>query len=170
MLEDTIDQNRRSRQLLQRVGAHIREYENVRSRLSDFLGDKFTPIPSEVLDALSHDPASVIGATRRYKSWRAVEDIHERIRLQRQILRDFTSVLAQTDVDHGGSSALEDILMTLSESLEQLESHRTRLTDDAEEVVETLGQVKESHAAVKKEYNEVMAHTSLIYPQVRRPF
>ncbi|KAI0697560.1 hypothetical protein BC835DRAFT_1337723 [Cytidiella melzeri] len=166
LLEDTMDQNRRSRQLLQRVGAHIREYEVVQSRLSDLLGKPYTSVPSEVLDALSHDPASVIGATRRYKSWRAVEDIQERLCWQRQTLRNFVLTLDHTEGSCGGGSAFEDILTTLSASLEQLEGYRHRLADDADEVAETLGEVKESHVGVKKKYLEAMAHTSLIYPEL----
>lgn len=156
--------------MLQRVGAQIREYENVQSRLSDLLGRPYVSVPVEVLDALSHDPASVIGPTKRYKGWRAVEDIHERIRLQRQTLRDFADTLATTQSgDHyEEDSAFREILASLSDSLEQLHGHRLRLTGDAEEVAEALVEVKESHAAVKKEYNEVMAHTSLIYPQVNK--
>lgn len=166
-----MDQNKRTRQLLQRVGAQIREYENVQSRLSDLLGKSYTAVPVEVLDALSHDPASVIGPTRRYKSWRAVEDIHERIRLQRKTLRDFASMLTSTENDDSGgeNSAFREILTTLADSLQQLHGHRMRLAGDAEEVAEALVEVKESHTAVKREYNEVMAHTSLIYPQVSLP-
>ncbi|KAI0752206.1 hypothetical protein BC629DRAFT_1739397 [Irpex lacteus] len=162
VLEETMDQNKRTRQLLQRVGAQIREYENVQSRLSDLLGKSYTAVPVEVLDALSHDPASVIGPTRRYKSWRAVEDIHERIRLQRKTLRDFASALTSTENDDSGgeNSAFREILTTLADSLQQLHGHRMRLAGDAEEVAEALVEVKESHTAVKREYNEVMAHTS----------
>ncbi|KAI0347755.1 hypothetical protein BDW22DRAFT_1424023 [Trametopsis cervina] len=166
MLEDTIEQNRRTRQLLQRIGAHVREYENVQSRLSDLLGTPYTSVPPEVLDAFSHDPASVISSTKRLKGWHAVEDIHARIALQRETLRNFASSLPRRGIGDGSDTALEDMLGTLSYSLDQLEEHRSRLSDDAEEVDEALVEVKEIHAGVKREYNEVMAHTSLIYPQL----
>lgn len=167
MLEDTLTQNHRTRQLLQRVGANVREYENVQERLSVLLGTTHTPIAQEVLDAFSHDPASVTGSTRRFKSWRAVEDIHERIIRQQDTLQAFVASISQSADGGTHSSVIEEPITSLAQSLEQLEQRRQDIVDKAEEVAEALMRVKDIHTNVKKEYNDVLAHTSLIYPEVR---
>lgn len=160
-------QNQRTRLLLQRVGGNIREYEHVLSRLSMLLGIQHTPIPLEVLDALSHDPASVMSGTKRLKSWRAMEDICDRIARQRETLRCFAASITHEEAASGTADIFDGPIFSLSSSLDQLEHHRQRLAQEAEKVLRTLAQVKETHSTVKRQYNDVTAHTSLIYPQVR---
>jgi hypothetical protein len=41
------------------------------------------------------------------------------------------------------------------------------ISQKVQEVIETLARVKQLHAAVKTEYNNAMAHTSSVYPEVR---
>lgn len=166
LLEDTIEQNRRTRQLLQRVSANVREFENVQAHLSALLGQSYTSVPKEVLDAFSHDPASIIGSTRRLEMYRAVEYIHDRIVLQRETLRSFAFSLTDQNAEPVVRNFFEGKIAALAESLAQLERHRSRLAAEAENVVQALAEVKEIHTGVKREYNEVMAHTSLIYPEV----
>ena len=167
MLEDTEEQNRRTRQLLQRVGANIREYENVQSSLAMLLDQPHVPISQDVLDAFSHDPASVTSGTRRLKSWRAVEDIQDRINRQRDTLHAFVASINASKDDVGSGSVFEEPIQSLSESLEKLEQRRQDIAHKAEQVAETLARVKDVHSSVKNEYNEVLAHTSLVYPEVR---
>lgn len=165
------EQNRKTRLLLQRVSTNIREYENVQAHLSKLLGRSFISVPKEVLDALSHDPASITGNTRRYEMYQAVEYIHERIALQRDTLRSFAESLADVEDDPVGS-VFEEKISSLSDSLQRLEQHRFRLANEAEKVVRALAEVKEIQGNVKKEYNEVTGATSLVYPEVsqRAPY
>ena len=165
--DDTQAQNHRTRQLLQRVGANLREYENVQSRLAHLTGKTHTPIPQDVLDAFLHDPASVTAGTRRFKSWRAVEDIHDRISRQRNTLLGFAASPNQNEDEGDQFSVFDEPMSSLSASLEELEQRRQDIARKAEEVAEALISVKDIHANVKKEYNDVLAHTSLIYPEVR---
>lgn len=142
-------------------------------RLSELLGAPHHPIPPEVLDAMSHDPAAVVSATRRLSGWRAVEDISDRVQRQRDTLQRFAQAMAS--MSDGGrtgivGSMFEGHITTVSGSLKQLEQHRERIAQEAEDVLKVLANVKEVHSSVKREYNDVMAHTSLLYPQVRPYF
>ncbi|GJE85853.1 hypothetical protein PsYK624_019320 [Phanerochaete sordida] len=166
LLEDALAQNQRTRQLLQRVGGNIREYENVLSRLSLLLGISHTSIPLEVLEALSHDPASVMTGTRRLTGWRAVEDISGRINRQRDTLRNFAASVVKEEGATNTAYMFDGPIFSLTSSLDQLERHRTRIAGEVEDVAATLTKVKEIHATVKREYNDVTAHTSLIYPEI----
>ena len=131
------------------------------------LGTPHNPISPEVLDALSHDPASVMSGTRRLRGWRAVEDICDRINRQRDTLRNFASSIASEDGPSNSTFVFDGPIFTLSSQLDQLEHHRERIAREAESVVATLTKVKDIQATVKRQYNDVMAQTSLIYPEVR---
>ncbi|KAI0639561.1 hypothetical protein C8Q77DRAFT_1045434 [Trametes polyzona] len=167
VLEDTISQNYRIRHLLQRVSASAREYDSVQSVLSDMLQIPYPKIPPEVMDAFVHDPAAVTGATRRVKSWQAVEDIHERIQRQRETLQCF---LRSQDFDPSSvgtsGNVFDDQIGGALRALECLASHREALARKAEEVATALKRVKAVHATVKKDYNDTLAHTSLVYPEL----
>ncbi|EKM61344.1 uncharacterized protein PHACADRAFT_111833 [Phanerochaete carnosa HHB-10118-sp] len=166
LLEDTLAQNQRTRQLLQRVGGNIREYENVLSRLSLLLGISHTSIPLEVLEALSHDPASIMSGTRRLQGWRAVEDIDDLVNKQRDTLRSFAGAIIKGESASNTAYMFDGPIFSLSSSLDQLERHRERIAREAENVMAALAKVKETHSTVKREYNDVTAHTSLIYPEI----
>ncbi|KAI0719940.1 hypothetical protein C8T65DRAFT_568214 [Cerioporus squamosus] len=167
VLEDTLSQNYRIRNLLQRVCAHIREYESVQAGLSSLLGVSYTKIPSEVLDAIAHDPSAVTGGTRRAKSWRAVEDIHERIERQRHTLGTFIhSQVLNGELAVPPYHIFDDPIAQLMGALEQLAAQRQELATKAEEVSSVLKQVKTIHGDVKKVYNDTLAHTSLVYPEL----
>ncbi|CAL1694940.1 unnamed protein product [Somion occarium] len=166
LLEDTVLQNYRTRQILQRVGANVREYENVQKSLATLLGVPYVQIPQDVLDAFSHDPSSVVSSTKRFKSWRAVEDIHGRILRQREILRDFVTRTSEQGIQNPSKSFFEDTIASLTQSLDQLELQRQRIVREAETVAEALTRVKVVHGTVKREYNETLGHTSLVYPEM----
>lgn len=161
-------QNWRTRQILHKVGANIREYETVQKSLATSLGVPYTSIPQEVLDALNHDPCSVVSGTKRFKSWRAVEDIHGRIVRQRDTLRNFTQTPAGNGIVTPSKSSFVDSIATLTDALQQLEVHRQDIVSKAETVADALVRVKGVHATVKREYNETMGHTSSVYPEVSR--
>ena len=166
LLDDALAQNMRTRQLLQRVGGNVREYENVLSRLSLLLGTPHYSIPLEVLEALSHDPASVMSGTKRLRGWRAVEDICDRINRQRETLRNFAASISHEAIPSNNTYVFDGPIFTLSSQLDQLEHHRERIAREAESVVATLARVKDIQANVKRQYNDVMGQTSLIYPEV----
>ena len=159
-------QNWRTRTILHKVGANIREYENVQKSLATSLGVQYTPISQDVLDALNHDPCSVISGTKRFKSWRAVEDIYGRILRQRDILRTFAQTTAGDGIATPSKSAFADSIATLTKALESLEVHKRDIIERAATVAEALLQLKGVHAHVKREYLETMAHTSTMYPEV----
>ncbi|KAK7695187.1 hypothetical protein QCA50_002377 [Cerrena zonata] len=166
LLEDLMLQNWRTRQILHKVGGNIKEYENVQKSLAASLGAEYTSIPQEVLDALNHDPCSVVSGTKRFKSWRAVEDIHGRIVRQRDTLRNFAQTTAGSGITTPTKSSFVDSIATLTDALQQLEVHRQHIVEKAETVAEALVRAKGVHATVKREYDETMGHTSLVYPEL----
>jgi len=166
-LDDIASQNYRSRHLLQRVGTSIREYDVVQSSLSVAFGVSNPKIPPDVLEAFSHDPSAVTSGTSYVGGWRAVEDIHDRIQRQRRILGSFTSgMTAEDGAANSPRNIFDDPITSLRNSLVALEEHRQRITSQAERVMETLVGVKEMHRTVKKDYNDTLAHTSLVYPEL----
>lgn len=157
--------NHRIRQMLQRVAASIREYDLLQRNLMKSLDMHHENIPSELLDAFSHDPAAVTGATRRYRGWRAVEDIHGRISRQRDTF-DIFLAMAQEQGFSPPDSAFDRPIATLSQTLDKLEDHRKATVIKTREVTGILTRVKGIHASVKTEYNETLSHTSVVYPEV----
>ncbi|KAI0655228.1 hypothetical protein C8Q70DRAFT_1022597 [Cubamyces menziesii] len=167
VLEDAISQNYRIRHLLQRVSAGAREYDSVQSSLSELLRIPYPRIPPEVMDAFVHDPSAVTGATRRVRSWQAVEDIHARIQRQRQTLQSFLCTqLGEGQLEQPSVDVFQDQIAAAIRALEQLASHREALVRKAEEVATVLKRVKGIQATVKKDYNDTLAHTSLVYPEL----
>lgn len=168
ILDDTTAQNHRIRNLLQQVGASIRDYDGVQSSITDALGISYPKIPADVLEAFSHDPSAVTSTTRYTSGWRAVEDIHERVCRQRETLGAFAmTMLSQPeDANTSPQNVFHDPIASLKESLMDLERHQQRIATQADNVAETLARVKEVHRTVKKDYNDTLAHTSLIYPEV----
>ncbi|KZT74998.1 hypothetical protein DAEQUDRAFT_16854 [Daedalea quercina L-15889] len=167
ILEDARSQNHRTQQLLQRVAASIREYDSVQSGMSTALGIPFARLPPEVLEAFSRDPSAFTSGTRHSHGWRAVEDVHDRIYRQRRVLRNFAKTIASDASDsEPPESIFEQPMASLTKSLTELEKHRERITTQLENVTELLISVRHTHKAVKKGYNDTLAHTSLIYPEL----
>ena len=138
----------------------------MQSNLSKTLGITYTPLPPELIDAFSHDPAVVTGATRHKKGWQAVEDIHNNIVRQRNTVRTYLRQARDTVFAPPGS-VLDSPLKSLQQSLDALERCRTDIFKKVQEAAETLARVKKLHTSVKAEYNDAMAHTSAVYPEVR---
>ncbi|KAI0669751.1 hypothetical protein C8Q78DRAFT_1037665 [Trametes maxima] len=166
VLEDTITQNYRIRHLLQRVSASAREYDSVQGGLSDLLRIPYPRIPPEVMDAFVHDPAAVTGATRRVRGWEAVEDIYARIQRQRDTLQSFIHCDLNDEDPAPASNVFDEQIKGAIGALEQLASQREVLVRRAEEVATVLKRVKVIQATVKKDYNDTLAHTSLVYPEL----
>ena len=168
ILEDARSQNHRTQQLLQRVAASVREYDTVQAGMSGALGMPFARLPPEVLEAFSRDPSAFTSGTRLHYGWRAVEDVHERVTRQRRILRNYAKTIAVDSSDsEPPGSIFEQPMASLAKSLTALEGHRERVVTQLESVTELLISVRHTHKAVKKGYEDTMAHTSLIYPEVR---
>ncbi|KAF7303255.1 hypothetical protein MKEN_01289500 [Mycena kentingensis (nom. inval.)] len=172
LLEATLAQNTRIRLLLNHIAAGVREYDQVQTSLSHTLKLPYRSLPRELVEAFSHDPAAVTGATRKYQGWRAVDDIHHRLARQREIFREYLT----RDAPNGSSlpdSALEDPIGALSATLKTLEEERRDITWRATEVSDVLKKVQAVHSQVKTAYNGTLSHTSVIYPEAnldyRRP-
>jgi hypothetical protein len=165
LLDDAMSRNHRIRQALQRVAAGVREYDLLQTNLMKSLGVPHRSIPPELLDAFSHDPAAVTGATRRFRGWKAAEDIYNRVTRQRETFRLFLSM------SHDGfsppGSVFDEPIAALSHTLESLENHRETAVNKAREIAGILTSVKGIHASVKTEYNDTLSHTSVVYPEVR---
>ena len=138
----------------------------VQAKLCKTLGLNHTPLPPELIDAFAHDPSVVTGATRQKGGWQAVEDIHNNIARQRNTVREFLQQAHHVEVTPP-PSVLDSPLKSLQQSLEALEQRRGIISQKVQEVIETLTRVKQLHAGVKAEYNNTMAHTSSVYPEVR---
>lgn len=144
----------------------MREFETVQSTVLRSLGVPYNNLPQDLLDAFGHDPAAVTGATRKFQSWKAVDDIHTRLIRQRETFRDFLSHAAENNLP-ASASVLDDPIAALLRSLETLETYRQEITTKAKAVVDVLKRVQTVHAEVKAEYNDTLAHTSVVYPEVR---
>jgi hypothetical protein len=140
----------------------------VQAKLCKTLGLNYSPLPPELIDAFSHDPSVVTGATRQKRGWQAVEDIHTNIARQRNTVREFLEQARHVEVAPP-RSVLDSPLKSLQQSLDALEQRRGMISQKVQEVIETLTRVKQEHAVVKTEYNNTMSHTSSVYPEVR-PF
>ncbi|TRM65886.1 hypothetical protein BD626DRAFT_486135, partial [Schizophyllum amplum] len=151
LLEATMTQNSRLRQLLHRVAGNVKEYENVQSNISRALGLPYKSLPQEVVDAFSHDPAAVTGSTRRLRGYLAVDDIHKRLQRQQETLR----------ITSTSESIFDSSISTLLTTIAALEGHRHEILDQTRNVTDVLQRVQVLHGETKADYNAALAHTSL---------
>jgi len=166
MLEDAVAQNNRIRMLLQRVATAVKEYETVRRQLSELSRTPSDGLPQDLIDAFSHDPAAVTGSTRRSKGWRAVDDIHSRLQLQHDVMRSFVAREGRGHSLDARKSVFEDQVNNLVETLHRLEDHRQTIERRAVGIADMLADVKPIHLEAKREYNETLAHTSVVYDEL----
>ncbi|KAH9178744.1 hypothetical protein EDB89DRAFT_2170981 [Lactarius sanguifluus] len=165
LLEGALAQNQRNRYLLQRIAGGIKEYEAVQLKMSKALGLTYDPLPPELTDAFSHDPAVVTGSTRQKRGWQAVEDIHDNIVRQRNTVQTYLQQTCDVEITPP-ASVLDSPLQSLQQSLDALERRRGLISQKVQEVTETLARTKKLHTYVKTEYNNAMAHTSSVYPEL----
>lgn len=156
----------RIRQFLHRITAEVREYDVAQSKLATLLDEPYQHIPQDVLDAFAHDPAAVTGATRKFRGWRAVEDIHNRLVRQREVFRKFLSAAPEFGRFPASDSVLDNPISALLSLLQRLETERQKITSSAKEVSQVLKNVETIHGDVKSEYNSALSHTSVVYPEV----
>jgi hypothetical protein len=166
LLESAIAQNQRNRYLLQRIAGGIKEYEAVQLKMAKALGLTHDALPPELTEAFSHDPAVVTGSTRQKRGWQAVEDIHDNIIRQRNTVQAYLQQAGHAEITPP-ASVLDSPLKSLQQSLDALERRRGLISEKVQEVTETLARTKKLHMSVKTEYNNAMAHTSSVYPEVR---
>ncbi|KAK0481661.1 hypothetical protein IW261DRAFT_1682150 [Armillaria novae-zelandiae] len=168
LLEESIAQNSRIRQLLNRVATGVKEYDVTQSSLMTLLGTHYKGLPPELLDTFGHDPSAVTTKTGRYRGWRAVDDIHDRILRQREIFEDF---LVHNRDDTGSvveEDVLENPIRVLRQSLDTLAVNKAAVASSADAVAELLKTVQETHQTVKADYKDTVAHTSVVYPELSR--
>ncbi|KAI6047966.1 hypothetical protein EDC04DRAFT_2620765 [Pisolithus marmoratus] len=164
MLEALKGHNHRLRHRLQRVAVDIREYEILCSNVLPTLGILHRNLPPELLDAIGHDPSSVTGGTRKYRGWQAVDDIHDRVTRQREIIRLFLSAVGEDTFTI--PDILDKPITLLTDKLQAIQQVQQPLSEKADDVNKILAEVRSIHATVKKEYNEVVSHTSVVYPEL----
>ena len=155
------------RQQLQRIATEFRDFAHVQKQLIDLLNISFPTVPQEVFDAISHDPATMIGKTRRMNGWRAVEEVHCRINRQQEILSSFAATLTEINSRLPRPRRIfDEPLDGLMENLSRLEHHQGDLRKKENEATQALAHVRELHVLTKLEFNDTLGHTSHIYPEV----
>lgn len=152
--------------MLNRVANQVREYEAVQIGLTRALDVSYKGLPQELLEAFSHDPAAVTGATRRSGGYQAVDDIHNRLLRQRQIFQHFLQYETDAGVFPVSDEILTNPVNSLLQSLQSLDDVRKDIWTKSKEVTEVLASVQSIHSQVKAEYNETLSHTSVVYPEV----
>jgi hypothetical protein len=156
------------KQLLQVTSRSIKDFDESQRVLSEKLGITYTPLDGKVIEAFSHDPAGVTGHLRNARGWRAVEEIHNRLSSQRQILHSFiASFSGSTKASCLPKKGIyEDAMALLSERTEKLQSQRSVLASRSGEASELLAHVKRIRDELKPEFDDTSRHTSANYPEV----
>lgn len=149
---------------MNRISATVKEYDHLQSNSAHVLGTGAVKLPKELVEAFGHDPAAVTGATRRLQHWRAVEDIYQRVHRQRKTFKDFLDHISDQNQSQG--CLLESPIADIMQALEELDVQRSSIISQAEDVGSRLDAVQKTHAVVKKEFNETLAHVSVVYPEV----
>lgn len=168
LLENARSHNQRIRQLLNRVSNSVKEYDTTQRAAPNVLGKKCQALPKELVESFGHDPAAVTGATRRFKGWRAVEDIHQRLVRQREGFAEFVTVESRRASNPG--SILDDQISSLMHSLSTLEEQKVVLAERAKEVESVLANVQKVHKEAKEAYDKTLSRTSILYPEVEHYF
>ncbi|THV07634.1 hypothetical protein K435DRAFT_833489 [Dendrothele bispora CBS 962.96] len=166
VLENAYGQNMAARHMLNRIAIGVREYEKGQSKLMSIAGLSYEGLSRDLMEAFSHDPAIILGHTKRSTGYQAVEDIHFRLQRQREILQEFVRNGGNNNGTTLPKDIFEDPLSRLKQSLEALEGELGVISERAKEVTEVLKSTQSIHASVKAEYNETLAHTSVIYPEL----
>ncbi|KAI0034173.1 hypothetical protein K488DRAFT_69356 [Vararia minispora EC-137] len=160
--KDLINQNHMNRMALQRVAHVVKEYHKLLSRFANSLGVPYTPLSEEVLDALSHDPAVIVNHTSKLKGYHAVENQAETLW---RCLRENGIGVMQLETF---GSVMQPSVEILRHTLAEVEEMMPTIEEKTKMVSDALTRVKKLHAAVKMEYNEAVAHTSAVYPEMSR--
>jgi hypothetical protein len=167
LLEEAAAQNHRMRQVLQRVSANVKEFDAVQANFSKLLHVPYGGLPDELIEAFNHDPAAVTNHTRRLRGWEAVEDIHERIARQRDILHGYLRTApSHVGIDPPKGRVFGDTVNKLLDTLSQLEQHKSLVASRASTVTKELAEVRQLQSSVKKQYNSTLSQVSAVYPEV----
>lgn len=153
---------------LYRISNLVRQYDQVQSSLSDVLGLQYKALPAELVESFTHDPAHVLGHTRRLIGHAAVDDIHERLLRQRKVFSDFlVDNTGQGEIPRkDGVDGLRDPIQNMFTALERLQRANSRVASKLELVGDQLKGVQETQLVVKEEYYDAVGHTSSAYPEV----
>jgi len=158
------------KQLLHTAAKTIVEYDEIQRLMAEKLGMNYQQVPSDVLEAISHDPASATGDTRRATGWKAIEEIHERGAKQRAALDSFVATLSQglspATMPDGGIYHAH--IETLTSQLEVIRNERHTIVAQVKRLVELLRDVKVLRDQLKPDLEETGKHTSINYPELVR--
>jgi len=167
LLDEAAKQNSRVRQQLHRISTEFRDFAHVQKQLIELLNMPFPTVPPEMFDAISHDPAAMMGQTRRLKGWRAVEEVHYRINRQREMLSSFVAALTEINSQLPRPRGIfDESLIGLMDLVSRLEHHQEDLRKKESAATQKLAHVRELHVLTKIEFNDTLGHTSHIYPEV----
>ena len=132
---------------LKQLVTSLKEYDAVQLGMSKALGlTYYDPVPHELIDAFSHDPAIVTGSTRQKRGWEAVEYIHVNIVWQGNTVQMYLRQTRHAEITPP-ESVLDSLLKSLQQSLDALERRRGLISEKVQEVTETLARTKKLHTS-----------------------
>lgn len=162
ILLEANDHNRRMARLLKVVGASIREHEEIQSEFAQATGSQYTPIPHELLDAISADPATTL---RHGKGWRAVEESHRRFNNQQALLASYLSTLMVAP-NREDSSDFGHAIQEAQALWRGLRTKSQEIDRQAATVKPALKAVVAHMEGVQREYNATQILVETDYPEV----
>lgn len=153
---------------LYRISNLVRQYDQAQRALAELVNVEYRGLPAELLESFSHDPAHVLGHTRRLQGYAAVDDIDQRVMRQRKVFADF---LANNNGDGemiiGHADSLEAPIQNILVALERLEQAKVGISRKVQLVNGSLQKVQKAQGVVKEEYYDTVGYTSVAYPEVR---
>ncbi|KAF8581644.1 hypothetical protein K439DRAFT_204562 [Ramaria rubella] len=162
LLVEANDHNRKIARLLKAICASIREYEDVQSELAQSVGFQHRTIPTEILDAISADPATTL---RHGKGWQAVEDSHQRFRNQQELLASYLSILTTTP-EQGISSHVAEFIHRAKDLWQSLRVKSHQIEKQVDVVEPALNRAVAHMENVQNEFNSTQILVETAYPEV----
>ena len=162
LLIEANDHNRRIARLLKLVCVSIRDYENDQGQLAQALGFQHQTIPSEVLEAISADPAITL---RHGKGCQAVEDSYSKFHRQQSLLTSYLSTI-ETTTERVASSDLGDLIYEAEASWQGLQAKSEEIEKQAQMVIPALNRVVEHMGDIQKKYNKTQMIVETDYSEV----
>lgn len=161
-------QNVRIKSLMNGAYKTIIEYDETQQAMAERINQPYTPIPPEVLKALSQDPYHAPGDARHLKGWEGVEAICNHRKNHRSTLETFVASISETiqPLFVPDSSIYDDEMESLSQLIKRLRTQRKDACARAKETNDLLSKVKALRDELKPDYEEASMLTSANYPEV----
>ncbi|KIJ27179.1 hypothetical protein M422DRAFT_55172 [Sphaerobolus stellatus SS14] len=162
LLIEANDHNRKIARLLKAVSARVREYDSVQKELSRVLSIDCSPVPAEIMDAVSADPATTL---RHGQGWSAVEDSYERFNRQQNLLTSYLAIIQNNPEDYAIPS-LQPSIETATDLWRGLQERRQYIQGQVQKVKPALKRASEHVESVQRDYNETQILVESDYPEV----